>query len=146
MEELIKSLFVVLADVSTLVIKSHNFHWNVSGTKFYYLHLLFERIYNNLVDDPDEIAEHTRYYNYSIPATQKSFISLSNIKELDIIPNPEVMADILYNDFLILREDLNKTNQIAAKLNLQATVNLISGLLQDYQGLAYLLASQSGQI
>jgi starvation-inducible DNA-binding protein len=146
MKELIESLFIVLADISTLVVKSRNFHWNVSGTNFYHLHLLFERIYSNLVDDPDELAEHTRYYNYSIPATQKAFISLSNIKELEIIPEPYNMATILAKDFLILRDDLNKANEIATKLNLQSTVNLISGLLQKYQSLAYLLASQSGQI
>ncbi|MEO1179443.1 MAG: ferritin-like domain-containing protein, partial [Cyanobacteria bacterium J06636_28] len=37
-----------LADTYTLYLKTHNFHWNVTGPMFQTLHLMFEGQYNEL--------------------------------------------------------------------------------------------------
>ena len=38
----------VLADTYTLYLKTHNYHWNVTGPMFNTLHLMFEEQYNEL--------------------------------------------------------------------------------------------------
>ncbi len=38
----------LLADTYTLYLKTHNFHWNVTGPMFQTLHLMFETQYTEL--------------------------------------------------------------------------------------------------
>lgn len=49
-----------LADAYTLYLKTQNFHWNVTGPEFYSLHLLFEKQYEEMAEEIDEIAERIR--------------------------------------------------------------------------------------
>ena len=50
----------LLADSYTLYLKTHNFHWNVTGPMFQTLHLMFEAQYNELALAVDLIAERIR--------------------------------------------------------------------------------------
>ena len=47
----------LLADSYTLYLKTHNYHWNVTGPMFATLHTLFEEHYTELAQAVDEIAE-----------------------------------------------------------------------------------------
>jgi hypothetical protein len=50
----------LLADSYTLYLKTHNYHWNVTGPMFQTLHLMFETHYNELWLANDLIAERIR--------------------------------------------------------------------------------------
>lgn len=50
----------LLADSYTLYLKTHNYHWNVTGPMFQTLHLMFEAQYNELALAVDLIAERIR--------------------------------------------------------------------------------------
>ena len=52
-----EALSHLLADSYTLYLKTHNFHWNVTGPMFTTLHTLFETQYTELATAVDEIAE-----------------------------------------------------------------------------------------
>jgi starvation-inducible DNA-binding protein len=56
-KEIADGLSRLLADSYTLYLKTHNFHWNVTGPMFNTLHLLFEGQYQELAAAVDEIAE-----------------------------------------------------------------------------------------
>jgi len=47
----------LLADTYTLYLKTHNYHWNVTGPMFNTLHLMFETQYTELALAVDQIAE-----------------------------------------------------------------------------------------
>src|SRR6187399_395345 len=76
----------VLADTYTLYLKTHNFHWNVTGPMFQTLHLMFETQYNELWLSTDLIAERIRSLGMPAPGTYKEFSKLSSIKEPNGIP------------------------------------------------------------
>lgn len=59
-ETIATGLSRVLADTYTLYLKTHNFHWNVTGPMFQTLHLMFEQQYNELALAVDAIAERIR--------------------------------------------------------------------------------------
>jgi len=59
-EKIASGLARLLADSYTLYLKTHNFHWNVTGPMFNTLHLMFETQYNELALAVDEIAERMR--------------------------------------------------------------------------------------
>jgi starvation-inducible DNA-binding protein len=81
----------LLADTYTLYLKTHNFHWNVTGPMFNTLHLMFEGQYNELALAVDLIAERIRALGYPAPGSYKEFAKLSSIPEADGAPNAQEM-------------------------------------------------------
>lgn len=59
-EQIVAGLARVLADTYVLYLKTHAYHWNVTGPYFSSLHLLFETQYNELHGAADTIAERIR--------------------------------------------------------------------------------------
>src|SRR6186713_1035851 len=84
-----QGLSKLLADNFTLYLKTHNFHWNVTGPMFNTLHLMFETQYNELWTANDQIAERIRSLGYPAPGTYKQFASLTAIKEEDGVPKAQ---------------------------------------------------------
>src|ERR1700752_3423188 len=76
----------LLADTYTLYLKTHNFHWNVTGPMFQTLHLMFEQQYNELALAVDLIAERIRALGYPAPGTYAEFPRLSPIRESRGVP------------------------------------------------------------
>src|SRR5208282_2689070 len=71
----------LLADTYTLYLKTHNFHWNVTGPMFNTLHLMFEGQYNELALAVDQIAERIRSLGERAPGSYAEFAKLTSIKE-----------------------------------------------------------------
>ena len=85
----------LLADTYTLYLKTHNFHWNVTGPMFNTLHLMFEQQYNELWLAIDLIAERIRTLGVAAPGTYKEYARLSSIKETEGVPKAEEMIRLL---------------------------------------------------
>ena len=56
-EKIADGLAHLLADSYTLYLKTHNFHWNVTGPMFNTLHVMFMDQYTELWNSLDMIAE-----------------------------------------------------------------------------------------
>src|SRR3989338_2906851 len=80
-KEIANGLSKLLADTYTLYLKTHNFHWNVTGPMFQTLHLMFELHYNELWTATDLIAERIWALGVLVPATYAEFSALSSIQE-----------------------------------------------------------------
>ena len=81
----------VLADTYTLYLKTHNYHWNVTGPMFNTLHLMFEEQYNELWIAVDLIAERIRSLGHPAPGTYAQFAALTSIADPDGVPTAEDM-------------------------------------------------------
>ena len=66
-----------LADSYTLYLKTHNFHWNVTGPMFNALHMMFETQYTEQWTALDEIAERIRALGFNAPGSYAEFIRLT---------------------------------------------------------------------
>ncbi len=88
----------LLASSYTLYLKTHNFHWNVTGPMFTTLHTLFETHYTELALAVDEIAERIRTLGAPAPGTYKEFLALSDVAETEGKPKAEDMIRILVED------------------------------------------------
>src|SRR3989344_6003014 len=71
----------LLADTYTLYLKTHNFHWNVTGPMFQTLHLMFMTQYNEIWMAVDTVAERIRALGYPAPGSYKEFAALTSIKD-----------------------------------------------------------------
>ena len=86
-----KHLAWVLSDTYVLMVKTHGYHWNVTGELFPQLHTLFETQYNELFTAADEIAERIRALNVAAPVSMSSFLTHTSVKETTTIPNATAM-------------------------------------------------------
>ena len=86
----------VLADTFILYLKTHNFHWNVSGPMFPTLHAMFEEQYNELWLAVDAIAERIRSLGFSAPGSYGEFSKLTYLQESPVATNAtEMIAELL---------------------------------------------------
>ena len=131
----------VLADTYTLYLKTHNFHWNVTGPMFNTLHLMFEDQYNELWIAIDLIAERIRSLGRPAPGTYAEFAKLTRIAEPDGVPKAEQML----TDLVDGNEDVTKTARevfaIAEKAGDQSTADLLTQRLQVHEKTAWMLRS-----
>jgi starvation-inducible DNA-binding protein len=82
----------LLADTYTLYLKTHNYHWNVTGPMFNTLHLMFEQQYNELALAVDAIAERIRALGYPAPGSYRAYAELTSIEEETGLPSAEDMV------------------------------------------------------
>ncbi|MCL1634504.1 DNA starvation/stationary phase protection protein [Luteimonas sp. SX5] len=80
-KKIAQGLSVFLADAYTLYLKTHNFHWNVTGPMFNALHNMFEMQYTEQWNALDDVAERIRALGFNAPGSYAEFIGLSSIKE-----------------------------------------------------------------
>ncbi len=81
----------LLADSYTLYLKTHNYHWNVTGPQFTALHTLFETQYGELALAVDQIAERIRALGHRAPGSYREFGVLGSIAEDEDQPDAETM-------------------------------------------------------
>ncbi|HEV7886199.1 MAG TPA: Dps family protein, partial [Acidimicrobiales bacterium] len=91
-QEIAGGLSRLLADTYTLYLKTHNYHWNVTGPMFQTLHLMFEEQYTELSAAVDLIAERIRALGERAPGSYREFGSLSSISEDDDRPDAVEMV------------------------------------------------------
>lgn len=82
----------LLADSYTLYLKTHNYHWNVTGPHFNTLHTLFEQQYGELAIAVDDIAERIRALGYRAPGSYAEFSQLASVEEETGEPNAMEMV------------------------------------------------------
>ena len=90
-KEIAEGLSRLLADTYSLYLKTHYFHWNVTGPMFNTLHLMFEVQYNELALAVDLVAERIRSLDVYAPGTYSQFAKLSSIPEANGVPKANDM-------------------------------------------------------
>ncbi|GMV87009.1 MAG: DNA starvation/stationary phase protection protein [Dehalococcoidia bacterium] len=140
-EEIAAGLSKVLADTYTLYLKSHNFHWNVTGPMFQTLHLMFEQHYNELALAVDQIAERIRALGVPAPGTYRQFAALSAIKEDDGVPAALQMVRLLVEGHETAARTARQVFKVAEAANDQPTCDLLPQRLQVHEKTAWMLRS-----
>lgn len=98
MEELKLALKRAFSTTYAFLVKSENFHWNVTGPDFMQYHELFGKIYDEVDDDMDDFAERLRAFRCYVPASFKQLSEHSSITDtLEVLPKNE-MVRTLYVD------------------------------------------------
>jgi starvation-inducible DNA-binding protein len=140
-ENIAKGLSRVLSDSYTLYLKTHNFHWNVTGPMFQTLHLMFETQYTELALAVDLIAERIRALGVYAPGTYKAFSSLSAIKEEDGIPKAEDMIRLLVEGHETVARTAREVFKVAEAASDQPTCDLLTQRMQVHEKTAWMLRS-----
>ncbi len=140
-EEIALGLSKLLADTYTLYLKTHNFHWNVTGPMFQTLHLMFETQYTELALAVDLIAERIRSIGFPAPGTYKQYAELSSIKEEQGIPKAQEMIRILVEGQEAVVRTARSLYPVVEKASDEATADLLTQRIQLHEKTAWMLRS-----
>ena len=140
-KQIAEGLAKVLADTYTLYLKTHAFHWNVTGPMFQTLHLLFETQYNELWMAVDTIAERIRALGIPAPGSYSQFAKLSSVREETGTPNAKEMIRQLLEGHEAVARTARSVFPVAEKANDQATIDLLTQRLSLHEKTAWMLRS-----
>lgn len=132
-----------LADSYTLYLKTHNFHWNVTGPMFNSLHLMFMQQYNEQWTALDEIAERIRALGFNAPGSYAEFAGLSSIPEQAgaSAPGWEAMVRQLVEGNEAVCRTARKVLATAGKAGDDPSVDLMTQRLNIHEKNAWMLRS-----
>ncbi|KJK00766.1 MULTISPECIES: Dps family protein [Pseudomonas] len=131
----------LLADTYTLYLKTHNFHWNVTGPMFNTLHLMFEGQYNELALAVDSIAERIRALGFPAPGTYAAYARLSSIKEEEGVPDAQEMIRLLVQGQEAVVRTARSIFPLADKVADEPTADLLTQRMQVHEKTAWMLRS-----
>lgn len=139
--EIAEGLSRLLADSYTLYLKTHNFHWNVTGPMFSTLHTLFEEEYTELATAVDEIAERIRALGFPAPGSYKQFAELSSIDEETGTPDAkEMIRQLVLGQEAVVRTARNVFPMVE-RANDEPTADLLTQRMQTHEKNAWMLRS-----
>lgn len=131
----------LLADTYSLYLKTHYFHWNVTGPMFNTLHLMFEEQYNELWLAVDSVAERIRTLGVVAPGTFGEFAKLSSVPEAKGVPAAEEMIRQLVEGHEAVVRTAREIFPIADAASDEPTADLLTQRLQTHEKTAWMLRS-----
>jgi starvation-inducible DNA-binding protein len=140
-EQIAEGLSKVLADSYTLYLKTHNFHWNVTGPMFQTLHVMFEEHYTELATAVDEIAERIRALGAPAPGTFEEYTDLSSIKIKPGVPAAQQMIRELVEGHEAIVRTAREVFPTCEEAHDEPTADLLTQRMQIHEKTAWMLRS-----
>lgn len=140
-EKIAAGLSRLLADSYTLYLKTHNYHWNVTGPQFNTLHLMFEGQYTELATAVDEIAERIRALGVKAPGSYRKYAELTSIEEGDGSESAEEMIRQLAIGQETAVRTAREAFPAADAANDEPTADLLTQRMQIHEKNAWMLRS-----
>ena len=140
-QEITDHLARLLADTYTLYLKTHNYHWNVTGSQFNTLHTMFEDQYTELATAVDDIAERIRALGLPAPGSYSEYNRLTSIDEA----SGEEDSSEMLRQLVIGQETVARTTRdgfpAADDANDQPSADLLTQRMQVHEKNAWMLRS-----
>ena len=139
--EIAEGLGRLLADSYVLYLKTHGFHWNVTGPMFTSLHTMFMEQYTELWTALDEIAERIRALGVPAPfgSTLSALASLEDSSSLT--PAAMQMVRELVEGHEAVARTARSVFSMADEANDQPSADLLTQRLQIHEKTAWMLRS-----
>jgi starvation-inducible DNA-binding protein len=134
-----KHLSWVLSDTYVLMVKTHGYHWNVTGETFAQLHTLFETQYNELFDAVDEIAERIRALDDNAPVSMSDFLTHTSVKESTGVPNAQGMIKDLIKAHENTRMRIAEACDFAGEVGDKGSEDIMVGRLKAHDKAVWIL-------
>lgn len=137
--EVADELSSLLAESYTLYLKTHSYHWNVTGPMFHSLHLMFEQQYTELAAAVDTLAERIRALGFKAPGSYKAYARLSKVEDDDTHPDANTMLANLARDHATVAERANKVLKLAQQHEDEGTAALAGTRIEIHEKTVWML-------
>jgi starvation-inducible DNA-binding protein len=139
--ELTEKLKVILATAFSLYLKTHNYHWNVTGPNFGEYHQFFSDYYTAVHESVDIYAEHIRMLGSFAPGSLKRFSELSMISDEVAIPSAKFMFVRLAADNLLFLNELRSLANAADEMNESGLVATLETQIQYHEKMQWMMTA-----
>jgi len=139
--EIAQSAAKLLADTYALYLKTHNYHWNVTGPMFNTLHTMFEAQYDELALAVDEVAERIRTLGAYAPGSFSEFAGLTSLDEATAGTRAVDMIKLLAADQLEVAEAARELGRVAEAAGDDVTTDLAIRRQEIHQKNAWMLSA-----
>jgi starvation-inducible DNA-binding protein len=140
-KQIVEGLSRLLADSYSLYLKTHSYHWNVTGPMFQTLHTMFMTMYNEQWLAVDLIAERIRALGELAPGSYAQFTALTSVAPTQGSPNAtEMIRDLIEGQATVVRT-ARALFLVAEKANDQPTCDLLTQRMQVHEKYAWMLRS-----
>jgi starvation-inducible DNA-binding protein len=139
--EIVRSAAKLLADSYALYLKTHNYHWNVTGPMFNTLHTMFQDQYEELALAVDDVAERIRTLGSYAPGSFREFGELSSLEEATEGTSAVEMIKLLAADQIKVAESAKKLGEVAEAAGDDVTADLAIRRQDIHQKNAWMLRS-----
>lgn len=140
-KEITEALGHLLADSYMLYLKTHNYHWNVTGMNFQSLHAMFEEQYTELAEAIDDIAEQIRSLGHFAPGSFKEFSKMTTITEEEGLPDDRTMVKKLQEANEAVIRTARKALPACEEAGDEATLDLVTERIRTHSKVAWMLRS-----
>jgi len=141
MKKLIDLLNREVSNFALLYTKLHQYHWNVKGVRFYQFHALFEKLYEEVTENMDIIAERVLMLEGQPVASLSDYLKYTSLEEgLGNETDMQMINQIIY-DFTTIDEELKETIKVAQELVDEVTVDVLIGIDSALQKHLWMLKS-----
>jgi starvation-inducible DNA-binding protein len=136
----------LLADTYVLYLKTHGYHWNVTGPAFRSLHLMFEEEYLELRDAVDEIAERIRAIGPLAPGSYREMARLTSVDEDDGAPVTSLMVPRLIEANEVVVRTAQAVAAVAEKTDDLATLDLATRRITVHEKAIWMLRATAEEV
>lgn len=127
------NLTTYLANLSLWNAKLHNLHWNVTGKTFVQVHEFTEKLYDEVFEQYDAVAELMKMQGKFPPVKLADYLKEATIKELDAKDfTTEEVLNIVNADMQLMNELALKIRNEASAADDFATANMFEDYLASY--------------
>jgi starvation-inducible DNA-binding protein len=144
-KQLAKKLNTLLANYHLFYQNTRGFHWNITGEKFFELHLKFEELYTDLLLKIDEIAERILTLGYTPLHTFSDYVAASSIEEAKNISDGKKAIQSILNSFAVLLPLERELLELSANANDEGTNALMSDYIRQQEKLVWMYSAYLGK-
>lgn len=139
-KQIAEILNLILSNEYVLYTKTLNFHWNVEGKQFHDLHIFFKKLYEQLLDINDDVAERVRSIGFKAFGTLSEFIKNTTLtEEPNNYPAALSMIAILLADHEKIIQQIRLSLDVILNLGDEGTNNFLTDLMEKHEKTAWML-------
>jgi len=124
---------------------TRGFHWNITGEKFFELHLKFEELYTDTLLKIDEIAERILTLGYTPTHTFSDYVAQSKIKEAKNVTDGKKAVGNILEAFAVLLPLERELLSLSAEANDEGTNALMSDYIRQQEKLVWMYSAFLGK-
>jgi starvation-inducible DNA-binding protein len=136
---LTEDLKVLLGSTFVLYTKTHGFHWNIEGSNFPQYHKFLNKMYDEIYESIDTIAEYIRTLGSYSPGSLGRMLELSMIEEQYKIPRADLMLEELLADCQKMIALVTQLFDVATEEKAQGIANYLAELQDLYSKKAWMI-------
>lgn len=141
LKQLAKKLNVLLCNYHIFYQNTRAFHWNITGEKFFELHVKFEELYTDSLLKIDEIAERILTLGHTPTHTFTDYVTSSSIKEAKNVTDGKKAIRNILDSYSILLPIERELLQLSADAGDEGTNALMSDYIRQQEKLVWMYSS-----